>query len=65
MYWLLLAVILLLSDSGRAIRKPGTTARGILVIPMWPLCSLIGVFTDNMDINTFTQISFVVFVGLA
>ena len=37
----------------------------ILVVPMCILCSVIGVFIANMDINIFTQIGFVVLVGLA
>lgn len=37
----------------------------ILVVPMCLLCSLAGVVAANMDINIFTQIGFVVLVGLA
>jgi multidrug efflux pump len=37
----------------------------ILVVPMCILCSVIGVFLANLDINIFTQIGFVVLVGLA
>ena len=37
----------------------------ILVVPMCLLCSIIGVITAGMDINIFTQIGFVVLVGLA
>ena len=37
----------------------------ILVVPMCILCSVIGVFIAKMDINIFTQIGFVVLVGLA
>jgi multidrug efflux pump len=37
----------------------------ILVVPMCLLCSIIGVAVANMDINIFTQIGFVVLVGLA
>ena len=37
----------------------------ILVVPMCILCSVIGVAIANMDINIFTQIGFVVLVGLA
>ena len=37
----------------------------ILVVPMCLLCSLAGVLMANMDINIFTQIGFVVLVGLA
>jgi multidrug efflux pump len=37
----------------------------ILVVPMCILCSIIGVAIAKMDINIFTQIGFVVLVGLA
>ena len=37
----------------------------ILVVPMCLLCSVVGVRAVGMDINIFTQIGFVVLVGLA
>ena len=37
----------------------------ILVVPMCLLCSIAGVALARMDINIFTQIGFVVLVGLA
>jgi len=37
----------------------------ILVVPMCVLCSIAGVAVANMDINIFTQIGFVVLIGLA
>ena len=37
----------------------------ILVVPMCLLCSVVGVIVARMDINIFTQIGFVVLVGLA
>jgi multidrug efflux pump len=37
----------------------------ILVVPMCLLCSVTGVIMASMDINIFTQIGFVVLVGLA
>ena len=37
----------------------------ILVVPMCLLCSVIGVQMARMDINIFTQIGFIVLVGLA
>lgn len=37
----------------------------ILVVPMCLLCSVAGVLMASMDINIFTQIGFVVLVGLA
>jgi multidrug efflux pump subunit AcrB len=37
----------------------------ILVVPMCLLCSITGVMIANMEVNIFTQIGFVVLVGLA
>jgi multidrug efflux pump len=37
----------------------------ILVVPMCLLCSVAGVILSHMDVNIFTQIGFVVLVGLA
>ena len=37
----------------------------ILVVPLCLLCSIVGVLCARMDINIFTQIGFVVLVGLA
>ena len=37
----------------------------ILVVPMCLLCSLVGVMIARMDVTVFTQIGFVVLVGLA
>ena len=37
----------------------------ILVVPMCLLCSIAGVLMAKMDINIFTQVGFVVLVGLA
>ena len=37
----------------------------ILVVPMCVLCSIAGVAVAKMDINIFTQVGFVVLVGLA
>src|SRR5204863_6791875 len=37
----------------------------ILVVPMCVLCALAGVFVRGMDNNLFTQIGFVVLIGLA
>ncbi len=37
----------------------------ILVVPMCVLCSIAGVWQASMDINVFTQIGFVVLIGLA
>jgi multidrug efflux pump subunit AcrB len=37
----------------------------ILVVPMCLLCSVAGVLFSHMDINVFTQVGFIVLVGLA
>ena len=37
----------------------------ILVVPMCLLCSIVGVLMAGMEVNIFTQIGFVVLVGLA
>ncbi len=37
----------------------------ILVVPMCLLCSIVGVSWSNMEVNIFTQIGFIVLVGLA
>src|SRR5207244_5362078 len=37
----------------------------ILVVPMCLLCSVAGVMLAKMDINIFTQVGFVVLIGLA
>ena len=37
----------------------------ILVVPMCLLCSCVGVIVAHMDINIFTQVGFIVLVGLA
>src|SRR6202035_4131254 len=37
----------------------------ILVVPMCLLCAIAGVVAEKMDINIFTQIGFIVLVGLA
>jgi multidrug efflux pump len=37
----------------------------ILVVPMCLLCSCVGVLMAHMDINIFTQVGFIVLVGLA
>src|SRR5262249_37174945 len=37
----------------------------ILVVPMCLLCAVVGVVLANMDVNIFTQIGFLVLVGLA
>ena len=37
----------------------------ILVVPMCLLCSVVGVLAAHLDINIFTQVGFVVLIGLA
>jgi multidrug efflux pump len=37
----------------------------ILVVPMCLLCAIVGILFQGMDVNIFTQVGFVVLVGLA
>src|SRR5205807_5280374 len=37
----------------------------ILIVPMCLLCAITGVWLTNSDVNIFTQVGFVVLVGLA
>src|SRR2546430_11857417 len=47
--------------------SPRTASRTtvILVVPMCLLCSIAGVVLGRMDVNIFTQVGFLVLVGLA
>ena len=51
--------------AGGPVRKLVAAAGGDLVVPMCLLCSIAGVLIAHMDINIFTQVGFVVLVGLA
>lgn len=65
MYAFLLAVILVFLVLAAQYESWALPLAVILVVPMCLLCSIIGVITAGMDINIFTQIGFVVLVGLA
>ena len=65
MFAFLLAVVLVFLVLAAQYESWSLPLAVILVVPMCLLCSLIGVLMANMDINIFTQIGFVVLVGLA
>ena len=65
MFAFLLAVILVFLVLAAQYESWSLPLAVILVVPMCLLCSLIGVLMAKMDINIFTQIGFVVLVGLA
>ena len=54
-----------LSSAGAQYESWSLPLAVILVVPMCLLCSIAGVIFARMDINIFTQIGFVVLVGLA
>ena len=65
MYAFLLAVVLVFLVLAAQYESWALPLAVILVVPMCLLCSIIGVIAADMDINIFTQIGFVVLVGLA
>lgn len=65
MYAFLLAVVLVFLVLAAQYESWALPLAVILVVPMCLLCSIIGVLAARMDINIFTQIGFVVLVGLA
>lgn len=65
MFAFLLAVVLVFLVLAAQYESWSLPLAVILVVPMCLLCSLFGVLTAKMDINIFTQIGFVVLVGLA
>ncbi len=65
MYAFLLAVILVFLVLAAQYESWALPLAVILVVPMCLLCSIAGVIMAGMDINIFTQIGFVVLVGLA
>jgi multidrug efflux pump len=65
MYAFLLAVILVFLVLAAQYESWALPLAVILVVPMCLLCSVAGVVMAGMDINIFTQIGFVVLVGLA
>ncbi len=65
MWVFLLAVILVFMVLAAQYESWSLPLAVILVVPMCLLCSIIGVVIAKMDINIFTQIGFLVLVGLA
>ncbi|QEH34230.1 Efflux pump membrane transporter BepE [Aquisphaera giovannonii] len=65
MYAFTLAVILVFLVLAAQYESWSLPLAVILVVPMCLLCSTIGVNAAKMDINIFTQVGFIVLVGLA
>ena len=65
MYVFLLAVVLVFLVLAAQYESWSLPLAVILVVPMCLLCSIAGVLFARMDINIFTQVGFVVLVGLA
>ena len=65
MYAFVLAVVLVFLVLAAQYESWSLPLAVILVVPMCLLCSVAGVIVAHMDINIFTQIGFVVLVGLA
>ncbi len=65
MYAFILAVVLVFLVLAAQYESWSLPLAVILVVPMCLLCSIAGVIFAKMDINIFTQIGFVVLVGLA
>jgi multidrug efflux pump len=65
MYVFALAVVLVFLVLAAQYESWSLPLAVILVVPMCLLCSIAGVAAMHMDINIFTQIGFIVLVGLA
>jgi multidrug efflux pump subunit AcrB len=65
MYVFVLAVVLVFLVLAAQYESWSLPLAVILVVPMCLLCSITGVQMAKMDINVFTQVGFVVLVGLA
>ena len=65
MYVFLLAVVLVFLVLAAQYESWSLPLAVILVVPMCLLCSIAGLWITNQDINIFTQIGFIVLVGLA
>jgi multidrug efflux pump len=61
----LLAVVLVLLVLAAQYESWSLPLAVVLVVPMCLLCSVAAVLVANMDVNIFTQIGFVVLIGLA
>lgn len=64
-YAFLLAVVLVFLVLAAQYESWALPLAVILVVPMCLLCSILGVLLTGLDVNIFTQIGFVVLVGLA
>jgi multidrug efflux pump subunit AcrB len=65
MFAFILAVILVFLVLAAQYESWSLPLAVILVVPMCLLCSIVGVNMARMDINIFTQVGFIVLVGLA
>jgi multidrug efflux pump len=65
MYVFILAVVLVFLVLAAQYESWSLPMAVILVVPMCLLCAIAGVVMARMDINIFTQIGFIVLVGLA
>jgi multidrug efflux pump subunit AcrB len=65
MYVFVLAVVLVFLVLAAQYESWSLPLAVILVVPMCLLCSIVGVIVAKLDVNIFTQIGFVVLVGLA
>jgi multidrug efflux pump subunit AcrB len=65
MYVFVLAVVLVFLVLAAQYESWSLPLAVILVVPMCLLCSIAGVILAHLDVNIFTQIGFVVLVGLA
>src|SRR5213079_1966136 len=65
MYVFLLAVVLVFLVLAAQYESWSLPLAVILVVPMCLLCSITGVMLARLEVNIFTQIGFVVLVGLA
>jgi multidrug efflux pump subunit AcrB len=65
MWVFLLAVVLVFLVLAAQYESTSLPLAVILVVPMCLLCSVAGVLLGHMDINIFTQVGFVVLIGLA
>ncbi len=65
MWVFLLAVVLVFLVLAAQYESWSLPLAVILVVPMCLLCAVLGVIVTNSDINIFTQIGFLVLVGLA
>jgi multidrug efflux pump subunit AcrB len=65
MYVFVLAVVLVFLVLAAQYESWSLPLAVILVVPMCLLCSIVGVLLARLDVNIFTQVGFVVLVGLA